>query len=267
MGYFTSKKLGVLCAVVAILPLTAHAATKVTVAPVASSATIIEQSGDGKVATITATPTGITMQNGAPYYVTQVSTTPRYVTKTQNVGVAVTPVVPVAAATTTVVTAPTNTVITPVATTADNTVVSVAQPAAPTTTIALKTLEITPTFSTKNVVTANTKIMKVLKDSSGREFAVPANKISAGDVIEYHTSYVNTTAQPVTDLNAKLVLPSNVKLISLQSSLPTYAQTGDTYQVIDQNAVVTQSYSGLKWDLVNLAANAPQTVVIRAQVQ
>lgn len=267
MDYFTTKKLGAVFVISAMLPLSANAATKITVAPIASSATIIEQSTDGKVATITATPTGITMQNGAPYYVTQVSTTPRYVTKTQNVGVAVTPVVP--AATTTVVTAPvaTDTVITPVATTANNTVVSVAQPAAAVTTVALKTLEITPTFSTKNVVTANTKIMKVLKDSSGREFAVPANKISAGDVIEYHTNYVNTTAQPVTDLNAKLVLPSNVKLISLQSSLPTYAQTGDTYQVIDQNAVVTQSYSELKWDLMNLAANAPQTVIIRGQVQ
>ncbi|WP_201532825.1 hypothetical protein [Psychrobacter ciconiae] len=266
MGYFTTKTLGVICALAAILPLTAHAATKVTVAPVASSATIIEQSSDGKVATITATPTGITMQNGAPYYATQVSTSPRYVTKTQNVGVAVTPVVPVA---TTVVTAPTaaNTVITPIATTADNTVISVAQPTAPATSVALKTLEITPTFSTEGVVTANTKIMKVLKDSSGREFAVPANKINAGDVIEYHTNYVNTTPQPVTDLNAKLILPQNIKLISLQSSLPTYAQLGDTYQVIDQNAVVTQSYSGLKWDLVDLAANTPQTVVIRAQVQ
>lgn len=265
MNYFTTKKLGAVFVISAMLPLTAHAATKVTVAPVASSATIIEQSSDGKVATITATPTGITMQNGAPYYATQVSTTPRYVTKTQTVGVAVTPVVP--ATTTTVVTAPTNTVITPVATTADNTVISVAQPATAVTSVALNTLEITPTFSTQGMVTANTKIMKVLKDSSGREFAVPANKISAGDVIEYHTNYVTTTAQPVTDLNAKLVLPSNVKLISLQSSLPTYALTGDSYQVIDQNAVVSQSYSGLKWDLVDLAANAPQTVVIRAQVQ
>lgn len=267
MNYFTTKKLGAVFVISAMLPLTAHAATKVTVAPVASSATIIEQSSDGKVATITATPTGITMQNGAPFYVTQVSTTPRYVTKTQTVGVAVTPVAPVAAATTTVITAPTNTVITPIATTADNTVISVAQSTAPVTNVALKTLEITPTFSTQGMVTANTKIMKVLKDSSGREFAVPANQINSGDVIEYHTNYVNTSTKPLADLNAQLALPNTVKLISLQSSLPTYARLGDSYQVINQSALVTDNYSGLKWDLVNLAVNEPQTVVIRAQVQ
>lgn len=276
MMFFTAKKLSVYSALVALLPLSvnAHAATKVTVAPIASSATIIEQSSDGSVATITATPTGITMQNGAPFYVTQVNTTPRYtaktVVKTPNVAVAVTPVVPVA--TTTVVTSPVspvaaNTVITPVATTANNTVVSVAQSAAPVTTVALKSLEITPTFSTAGLVTANTKIMKVLKDSSGREFAVPANQINSGDVIEYQTQYVNTSTKPLADLNAQLVLPTGVKVISLQSQLPTYARLGDSYQVIDQSGAVTNNYSGLKWDLVNLAANAPQTVVIRAQVQ
>ncbi len=267
MGYVSSKKLSLVGAfAVVVLPLSVNAATKVTVAPIASSATIVEQSGDGKLATITATPTGITMQDGKPFYVTQVSTTPRYVTKTQTVGVAVTPVVPVA---TTVVTTPNaaSTVITPIATTADNTVISVAQSTAPVTNVALKTLEITPTFSTQGMITANTKIMKVLKDSSGREFAVPANQINSGDVIEYHTNYVNTSTKPLADLNAQLALPNTVKLISLQSSLPTYARLGDGYQVINQSALVTDNYSGLKWDLVNLAVNEPQTVVIRAQVQ
>jgi len=31
--------------------------------------------------------------------------------------------------------------------------------------------------------------------------------------------------------------------------------------------VVQENYSGLKWNLANLDANTPQTVVIRAKVQ
>ena len=56
-----------------------------------------------------------------------------------------------------------------------------------------------------------------MKNSAGREIAVPANHIAPGDVIEYHTTYTNTTAQPVNDINAMVSLPSGVKLVSLNS--------------------------------------------------
>src|SRR5699024_12486075 len=73
----------------------------------------------------------------------------------------------------------------------------------------LDTLQLTPTFSTPGVVNAQTKVMKILKNKDGREVAVPANHIAPGDVIEYHTTYTNTTAQHVTDITAMFSL-SNI---------------------------------------------------------
>ena len=113
--------------------------------------------------------------------------------------------------------------------------------------------------------------MKIMKNGTGREVAVPANHIAPGDVIEYHTTYTNTTAQPVNDINAMISLPSGVQLVSLNSPLPTFATTGgDTYQTIQQvgnTVTIQENYSGLKWNLANLDANGNQTVVIRAKVQ
>src|SRR5690606_32467399 len=62
-----------------ILTLTAaQAAPEVTVVPsVSNSTTVVESYSDGKTAVITATPNGITMQDGMPFYSTQVSTAPR----------------------------------------------------------------------------------------------------------------------------------------------------------------------------------------------
>ncbi|WP_394210678.1 hypothetical protein [Psychrobacter piscatorii] len=278
-----------------VLASSAHAAPEIAISSSAGgSTTVVEQYSNGQTATITATPNGITMQDGMPYAVTQVTTVPRYVVRQSPVvqGSATVTSVPVTNRMTNsvtkvdVVTAPVSTVtqVLPVATAtqlpvmnAPATTVITNQPALnqsvsnQITTTTLDTLQLTPTFSTPGVVNANTKVMKILKNSAGREVAVPANHIAPGDVIEYHTTYTNTTAQPVNDINAMVSLPSGVQLVSLNSPLPTFATTGgDTYQTIQQvgNTVVMQeNYSGLKWNLANLNANGNQTVVIRARVQ
>ena len=286
----------------------AHAAPQVIVTPTTTSSTVIEQTSDGQIATITTTPTGISMQNGMPYSVTQVTNVPRYTVRQNgvlqsnanqvvvnqnnviNTGTTVTqlPVntlqlstlplntIPVTNQVTSVgvVTTPVNSVAQALPVTTlpvttlpitNNNVVAV------TTTTSLDTLQLKPVFSTPNVVTANTKVMKILKNKEGREFAVPANHIAPGDIIEYHTVYTNTTARPVSDINATVNLPNGVKLISLNSTLPTLATVGDnTYQTIGQvgtSTVIQQPYSGLRWNLVDLGANAAQTVVIRATVE
>lgn len=251
------------------------------------STTVVEQYSDGNVATITATPNGISMQNGMPFSVTQVTNVPRYtinqgsstiVTRgpvtsqvTQQIGntIVTTPV-----NTTTQILTPVNSTVIPVL---NNQIVTTPVISSPVinnqvvSTMSIDTLQLTPTFNMPNVASANTKIMKILKNSAGREVAVPANSIAPGDVIEYHTTYVNNSAQPVNDLNAVVSLPNGVRLVSLNSPLPTLATTGgDSYQTIQQvgnSVVVQENYSGLKWNLVNLTSNAPQTVVIRAQVQ
>ena len=272
----------------------AHAAPEIAISSSAgSSTTVVEQYSNGQTATITATPNGITMQDGMPYAVTQVTNVPRYVVRqgansaviTQGsttvtsvpvtnrmtnsvtkVDVIATPintvtqVLPVTKATQLpVINAPATTVITNQPTTSQIT------------TTTLDTLQLTPTFSTPGVVNANTKVMKIMKNGTGREVAVPANHIAPGDVIEYHTTYTNTTAQPVNDINAMISLPSGVQLVSLNSPLPTFATTGgDTYQTIQQvgnTVTIQENYSGLKWNLANLNANGNQTVVIRAKVQ
>ena len=271
----------------------AHAAPEVTVVPsVSSSTTVVESYSDGKTAVITATPNGITMQDGMPFYSTQVSNVPRYMVRSGantvvTQGNATVTSVPVTNQVTNqtsrvdVIAVPTTSVtevlpVTPVTQlpviNAPTTTIVTNQPA--TTQIvstSLDTLQLTPTFSTPGVVNAQTKVMKILKNKDGREVAVPANHIAPGDVIEYHTTYTNTTAQPVTDINAMVSLPNGVQLVSLNSPLPTLATMGgDSYQTIQQvgnTVVVKENYSGLKWNLVDLSPNAAQTVVIRAKVQ
>lgn len=203
----------------------ANAASEITInQPVTGSTTVIEQYSDGNTATITATPNGISMQNGMPFSVINNQTA-------------------------------TNQIITN----------------SSTTTMTVDALQLTPTFSTPNRVSANTKVMKILKDSNGRDVAVPANSIKPGDIIEYHTTYINDTQQPIKDINAMVSLPNGVRVVSLNSPLPMFATTGgDSYQTIQQvgnTVVVQENYSGLKWNLANLPTNAPQTVVIRAKVQ
>ena len=262
----------------------ANAAPEIAISSSASgSTTVVEQYSDGKTATITATPNGITMQDGMPYAVTQVTTVPRYVVRQSPVVQGTTTVtsVPVTNSITNkvtkvdVITTPASSVtqVLPVATNVTPPVI-MQQPVTnqvTTTTTTLDTLQLTPTFSTPGVVNANTKVMKILKNADGREVAVPANHIAPGDVIEYHTTYTNTTAQPVNDINAMISLPNGVQLVSLNSPLPTLATTGgDSYQTIQQvgnTVVVQENYSGLKWNLVNFDANAAKTVVIRAKVQ
>lgn len=260
----------------------AYAAPEITInSSVGGNTTVVEQYSDGKTATITATPNDITMQDGMPYATTQVTTVPRYVVRqggTNNTvitqGSTTVTSVPVTNQMTNqvtkvdVITTPISTVtqVLPVATATQMPVVNQI-----TTTTSVDALQLIPTFSTPDIVNAQTKVMKILKNSAGRDVAVPANHIAPGDIIEYHTTYTNTTAQPVNDINAMVSLPNGVQLVSLNSPLPTLATTGgDSYQTIQQvgnTVVVQENYSGLKWNLVNLNPNAAQTVVIRAKVQ
>lgn len=272
----------------------AHAAPEIAISSSAgSSTTVVEQYSNGQTATITATPNGITMQDGMPYAVTQVTNVPRYVVRqgansavitqgsTTVTSVPVTNRMTNSVTKVDVIATPINTVTQvlpvtratqlPVINTPATTVITNQPTTSQVTTTTLDTLQLTPTFSTPGVVNANTKVMKIMKNGTGREVAVPANHIAPGDVIEYHTTYTNTTAQPVNDINAMISLPSGVQLVSLNSPLPTFATTGgDTYQTIQQvgnTVTIQENYSGLKWNLANLDANGNQTVVIRAKVQ
>lgn len=275
---------------------TANAAPEVAIShPNNSSTTVVEHYTDGKTATITATPHGITMQDGVPFSTTKISTIPRYTihqgTTQGSTTITTLPVntIPVTNQVTQagVLTTPVNTIAQVLPVTHNNempviaqTTISqsandqivIGQPASnQLLTTTLDNLQLTPTFSTPGIVNAQTKVMKILKNKNGREVAVPANHVAPGDVIEYHTTYNNITAQPVNDINAMVSLPNNVQLVSLNSPLPTLATTdGDSYQTIQQvgnTVVIQENYSGLKWNLANLDANAPQTVIIRAKVQ
>lgn len=277
---------------------TANAAPEIAISqPTTGTTTLVEQYSDGKTAIITATPTGITMQDGVPFAVTQVSNVPRYTihqgTTQGSTTITTMPVdtlplntIPVTNQVTQagIVTTPVNTVAQVLPVAATNSQLPIINKIAmnqtetnqPVTnqivsTTSLDALQLQPTFSKPDIVNAQTKIMKILKNSDGRELAVPANHVAPGDIIEYHTTYTNTKAQPVSDVNAMVSLPNGVNLVSLNSSLPTFATTGgDSYQTIQQvgnTVVITENYSGLKWNLVNLDANAPQTVIIRAKVQ
>ena len=286
---FTTKKAslasaGMITSMLLLAP-TANAAPEVFVSQVnAGSTTLVEQYANGKTTTITATPNGISMQDGMPFSVSQITNVPRYaISQGTSTIVTTAPIASQVQVTqqvgNTVVTTPINTttqILTPITTTTIPTLTTQAVSGQTATSqivsaTTLEALQLQPTFSTPDIVSANTKMMKILKNSAGREVAVPANHIAPGDVIEYHTTYVNNTAQPVTDLNAIVSLPTGVKLVSLNSPLSTMGTIGGgSYQTIQQmgnSVVIQENYSGLKWNLVNLAANTPQTVIIRSQVQ
>lgn len=266
---------------------TAHAAPEITTnQPMTGSIVMVEQYSDGNVATITTTPNGITMQDGMPFAVTQITSVPRYVIRQGTTTVTTMPVtnqMTNQVTTVDVVSTPVNIVTQVLPVTTNNlpaltnqitTSQITTNPAISNqiiSTASLDSLQLTPTFSTPSIVTAQTKIMKILKNGSGNEVAVPANHVAPGDVIEYHTTYTNNSAQPVNDLNAMVSLPNGIKLLSLNSTLPTLVTTGgDSYQTIQQvgnNVVIQENYAGLKWNFVNFDSNAAQTVVIRAKVQ
>ena len=167
----------------------ANAAPEIAVSSSVGSTTVVEQYSDGKTAVITATPNSITMQDGMPFAVTQVTNVPRYtVRQVASNGVSNTVVtqgsatvtsVPVTNQTTNqtsrvdVIAVPTTSVteVLPVTTATQLPVINT-----PTTTVvtnqpattqivstSLDALQLTPTFSTPDVVNAQTKVMKILK--------------------------------------------------------------------------------------------------------
>ncbi len=258
------RRLGVAVSIASALLVVNHAnaAAEITINQSATgSTTVVEQYADGKTAVITSSPNSITMQDNRPISVTGAASNTRYLPSQGTVSVTSMPVntrgttqrVDVIAVPTTLV-APTLITNTPPITSQ---------------VITLDRLQLTPTFSTSDIVSANTKVMKILKDSSGRDIAVPAHSIKSGDIIEYHTTY--TSAQPVSDVDATVAFPNGVKLVSLNSPLPTMASVdGDRYQALPQatgNTALQDNYSGLRWNLANINANMPKTVVIRAQVE
>ena len=170
---------------------TAHAAPEIAITSSAgNSTTVVEQYSDGKTATITATPHGITMQDGMPYAVTQVTNVPRYTVRQVASNGASNTVVTQGSTTVTsvpvtnqvtnqtskvdVIAVPTTSVtqVLPVTTATQLPVINT-----PTTTVvtnqpattqivstSLDALQLTPTFSTPDVVNAQTKVMKILKN-------------------------------------------------------------------------------------------------------
>lgn len=230
----------------------AHAAETVTVVQPIST-TVVEQHPNGSTATITATPNSISMRDGAPSTTTSITqTTTQQVVGDQVVTTQQTATAPI----TTRAPIVTSTTSAPVVT----------------------TYSIQPVFSAPDVIAADTKVMKVMSDASGKEYLVPARSINSGDIIEYRTTYTNTTAQPVSDVMATVNLPNGVTLVSLDTPLQTLASSGgDSYQSISQVGDTTiirttettplNNYSNLRWNMVDLTPNSSKTVVMRAKIQ
>lgn len=249
--------------------------------------TMVKPTSDG-VTQATTAPKYVVSQNINDTIITQGSTTVTRVPVTNqsnktvtNVQVITTPlnnvkqVLPIAPATQLPVmnesTTPTTTQIVTTPSTLNQSVISPTFTDQTVKSTSLETFQLTPTFSKPDMVSAQTKIMKILQNEEGQEMALPTNHVASGDIIEYHTTYTNSTDQPVNNINVRVSLPDSIQLVSLNSLLPTLATTdGENYQTIQpmSNTVATQeNYSGLKWDLVHLDASATQTVVIRAKVQ
>lgn len=270
--------------ILSILSATAtYAAPTVTVVPPATGATtVVEQDTNGNVTTITATPNGISMQNGMPYAVTQVQTTPSFTTiqpvavTTTTPAIVTTPATPIAVINTP---ATNNTVVTPVAVAP-----VVATPIVTTTpsNFTVAAIQLNPTFSLPNAISENTKIVKILRDASGQEFAAPASTLQSGDVIEYHVTFANATLRPIHQVTATITLPSGIKVLSIDTPMQTLATTSTvatnaTYQSIRQvgnttliqtsEALPLNTYTGLQFKLSNLAPKASKNAIIRAQIQ
>jgi len=81
-----------------------------------------------------------------------------------------------------------------------------------------------PAFAQKNgAIETRLEARKVVRGADGTETFAPAENARPGEVIEYVATYLNTTAQPVRNLEATLPIPANTEIV-LESARPNAAK-------------------------------------------
>jgi uncharacterized repeat protein (TIGR01451 family) len=137
-------------------------------------------------------------------------------------------------------------------------------------TIAIITTTITLVFAAGDAVTTTLTASKVTTDASGSERLVPADKVTAGDIMQYTVTVTNNSATPVTNIAPVLPIPAGTVYV-MGSARPTavLASTdGKTYEKVPllhavkqadgsvkQLRVPVEQYRDLRWQFASLDAH------------
>lgn len=138
----------------------------------------------------------------------------------------------------------------------------------------------TSALAQANPVTSNLVARRV-DTVDGKQVLVPADSVKPGDVVEYATTYRNTSNRPVEKLVANVPVPNGTTFVAGSAS-PAAAQAsldGARYAAVPltravrlpdgttrQQAVPLADYRFIRWEIGALAAGAETTVRMRVRV-
>lgn len=138
----------------------------------------------------------------------------------------------------------------------------------------------TNVLAQSNPVTSNLVARRV-DTVDGKQVLVPADSVKPGDLVEYATTYRNTSARPIEKLVANVPVPDGTTFVA-GSALPAAAQAsldGNRYASVPltravrlpdgsvrQQTVPLSDYRFIRWDIGTLASGAEATVRMRVRV-
>lgn len=131
-----------------------------------------------------------------------------------------------------------------------------------------------------NPVTSNLVARRV-DTVDGKQVLVPADAVKPGDLVEYATTYRNTSTRSIEKLVANVPVPTGTTFVA-GSAVPAAAQAsvdGTRFAAVPltrtvrlpdgstrQQAVPLADYRFIRWDIGTLAAGAEATVRMRVRV-
>mgnify|MGYP006285983547 CR=1 FL=1 len=110
--------------------------------------------------------------------------------------------------------------------------------------IALSLLYVTPPAGAADGgVTSTLKSSRIVRAGDGTEKHLPAERASAGDVVEYLLVYKNTSRGPIKNLLATLPVPSGMTLVEKSANPPTatFSADGKAYSEAPVHRKVTDA--------------------------
>ena len=128
-------------------------------------------------------------------------------------------------------------------------------------------------------LTATLEVRKVLRAADGKETFAAAATVLPADVVEYRTTYRNTTERALRQVVATLPIPTGYHYIAGTASRAQASLDGKTYAPMPLTRVVkgrdgqdqvrlvpVSEYRFLRWSLGDLQARSSSTVAARVQL-
>ncbi|RNF85236.1 DUF11 domain-containing protein [Montanilutibacter psychrotolerans] len=142
----------------------------------------------------------------------------------------------------------------------------------------------TPSAPTQGPLSVVLSQVKVIKDPEGRERYAPVETVVPGDVIEYRATYRNSSATPMSGVEATLPVPKGTNYLPKSASAQGFTAeaatpdgrfapeplmrkvTGPDGKLRDETVPYSE-YRTLRWMLGRIAGKGEVTVKARVQVE